>query len=666
MTGTRIAHINMARHSRFLILAFILCCLVCSMTLRADDPPTPREQFIAAWNAASRGDRSVFSHLPEQLKQYELFPYLAYEQLRYDRARVQPEVIGSFLEQHSDWAFAAGLRRSWLKTLGRQGKWPEFLRYYEAGNDTELRCYHARARLETGQHDGLLAEAQALWTAGKSQPDSCDPVFAWLDRNAGITADLAWERVFLAMAGGNARFTLYLARFLPGPERVWLQRWQDVNRAGYRNLGRSVNWPDQPRLRRIAAISIKQFAHSDAEKAWEFFGQLDTHFQWDPETRGSIIRDIALQSAVALTANAAAILESVPSAHRDDQLLQWWSRVALVSEDWASLKGVIDQMSPESRTDSRWRYWESRALEALGQTEEASKIRESLSREANYYGFLSADFLQKPYSICALEPGVNDQAILDLRQKDDISRALELRAAGLDNWALSEWSLAVARLSIDGLRTAAALAVEEEWHDRVIFALGNSGDRQFYDWRFPVLWESAVNTASGNLNLDAAWIHGVMRSESALAEGARSSAGALGLMQVTPGTARRLARVHGLPYRSSAQLKEGELNIRFGTLFMRDLLEKYNQNPVLVSGAYNAGPEAVDRWLNTRPRGDATIWVESIPYYETRDYIPRVLAFTTIYDWRLKNPVKRVSSRMPDLDSSTIKPVETTEVVCEA
>jgi soluble lytic murein transglycosylase len=235
----------------------------------------------------------------------------------------------------------------------------------------------------------------------------------------------------------------------------------------------------------------------------------------------------------------------------------------------------------------------------------------------------------------------------------------------MQDWALTEWSLAAARLDIEGLRTAAALAVEEGWHDRAIFALGNSGDRQFYEWRFPVLWEPRVKAEAGQNQLDASWVHGVMRSESALIEFARSSAGAIGLMQITPATALSLARQHGLAYRNSGQLTQADLNIQFGTQFMRDLMDKYGQNPVLVSAAYNAGPAAVNRWLKTRPLSETPVWIETIPYYETRDYIPRVLAFTAIYEWRLGLPVTRVSSRMPALDSSKLDPVETTSVVCE-
>jgi soluble lytic murein transglycosylase len=304
------------------------------------------------------------------------------------------------------------------------------------------------------------------------------------------------------------------------------------------------------------------------------------------------------------------------------------------------------------------------ADEKLGNADEALQIRDGLSRESTYYGFLAADRLNRPYSICPVEPTVTRQAIADLRMRPDISRALELRAAGLQSWAQSEWALATSRLDTEGLRSAAALAREESWHDRVIFSLGDSGDRQYYDWRFPLLWEQQVSAESAFNQIDPSWVHGVMRSESALSESARSSAGALGLMQITPATARRLSRKHGMPYKGTSQLREADLNIRFGTRFMRELLDRYDQNPVLVSGAYNAGPEAVDRWLGSRPRGEADAWIETIPYYETRDYIPRVLAFTAIYDWRMQQPVTRVSSRMPDLDSGNMINRQTTEVVC--
>jgi len=625
-----------------------------------------RTRFTEAWNAASRGDHEVFTRLPASLADYELFPYLVYEDLRHNRGRVQPAVIADFLARHADWAFAKGLRRAWLKTLGKQERWADILRYADGDPDTEVRCYRARAALETGRSDGLLEEARALWTAGRSQPKACDPLFAWLIESGGITPDLAWERIRLAMAGGEPRLTLYLARFVPPRDREWLGRWQEIERRGYRDLHRTATWPDEELTRMITAVSLRRLARRDAGAAWRAWSRLEGHFGWPAAIRGAILRDIALNSAVGLEEQALDIMAAVPPDFRDEQLLQWWARAALASGEWQTLQSVIGQMAPDTRSDGRWRFWQAVALEQLGEAGAAREIRDRLSRESSYYGFLAADALGLPYSICPAEPLVSEQAVTSLRARADFSRALELRAVGLENWALAEWSLAAARLDREGLRAAAALAREEGWHDRVIFSLGDSGDLQYYEWRFPLPWEDLVSAESSRNALEPSWVFGVMRSESALAEQARSSAGALGLMQVTPATARRLARQHGLAYHGSDQLRQAAPNIRFGTRFMRELLDRYGQNPVLVAGAYNAGPQVVDRWLEERPRGSAAAWVETIPYFETRDYIPRVLAFTAIYEWRMQQQVTRVSSRMPDLDSGNMGGRETTEVVCFA
>jgi soluble lytic murein transglycosylase len=135
-----------------------------------------------------------------------------------------------------------------------------------------------------------------------------------------------------------------------------------------------------------------------------------------------------------------------------------------------------------------------------------------------------------------------------------------------------------------------------------------------------------------------------------------------------PGTAEMLAKRHSFDYSGHQQLMRAEDNIRFGTAYLRDLLDRYDDNQVLVSGAYNAGPHVVDRWVKDRRTDDPAIWVETIPYFETRDYIPRVMAFTTIYDWRMNKPVSRVSSRMPEFDSAavggTMQGKETTDIVC--
>lgn len=657
---TRIAQHPSRTHGNCRVVLLLGCSMFFFQQACADE----LEQFRQAWKSASRGEHAAFTLQSQGLENYILYPYLVYEDMRHRRASVPPAVMASFLERHKDWAFSAGLRTSWQKTLGQQGQWKALRDYASDASDTTVRCLYTRSLIEGGFAPEALPVARSLWLAGKSQPDECDPVFSWLVSTNGITEVLAWERVRLAMLAGNSRLALYLARYIPETQRSWLDTWQILHRTHYRNLAQASSWPDEELPRMIAESSLLQLARRDPERAWETYEQLDGHFGWDENTRGGLHREIALQSAVSLSAGAPEILSTLPATHRDEQVLQWWARTALVGKDWATLAAVITQMPPESAADGRWRYWLAVATDYLGDSITATTIREQLASESSYYGFLAADLLNWPYTICPQEPEVRTDEIEQLRALPGVARALELRAAEMENWALAEWSIAMTKLNRQQLRAAAGLAHQEGWHDRAIFALGNSGDQRYYEWRFPLLWTREVGQEASDNKLDPAWVQGVMRSESALAENARSSAGALGLMQITPATAARLARRHGLTYRGSAQLEEAGSNIRFGTRFMRELLDRYNGNPVLVSGAYNAGPQAVDRWLDSRPRGDAASWIESIPYFETRDYIPRVLAFTAIYDWRMNQPVTRVSSRMPDLDSGKMGPPVTTQVVC--
>ena len=212
-----------------------------------------RELFVEAWESARAGDRSVFEAAGPQLTGYLLYPYWQYEDYRARRSRVPAAEMAAFLDAHEDWAFTAGLKKAWLKSLGKRGRWADLLAYGSESRDTEIRCQVARARIETGATEGLLPEVQGLWTVGRSQHDACDPAFEWLQSVDGITRDVAWERIRLAMREGNPRFTRYLSRFLPPADREWLTRWQDLNRTRYRRLDRTGSWPDNDLTRRSMA-----------------------------------------------------------------------------------------------------------------------------------------------------------------------------------------------------------------------------------------------------------------------------------------------------------------------------------------------------------------------------------------------------------------------------
>ena len=621
-------------------------------------------KFRIAWDAAAQGDYASFNRIKDSLQGYLLFPYLQYEDYRNRRSTVPVDEMSGFLETHKDWAFAPGLRDSWLKSLAKRGQWADLVAHSAGANNAVIRCLRAHGQIKLKKTDNVLNEAQDLWLVGKSQVDECDPVFAWLKKNDGIPESLAWRRIRLAMLANNRGLVRYLARFVPADQHYWLEQWLVLNRAGSSRLQQARRWPDNEVTRMITATSLHGLARNDAALAAKKFDLLDSHFDWGEARRAELLRDIALYSAVALENDTPLHMARVPIAYRDAQLLEWWTRFLLSRLDWSGVTTVIQQMPEETRNTDRWRYWLAQALLRSGQVADPPESLHQIADKANYYGFLAADELGLAYNICPRKPGV-DAAEIDLMAGlDGFRRALELRKAGLDRWATEEWILATRLLPVEKLKVAAALANRENWHDRAIFALGNSGDLQIYEWRFPLLWEAEIRREATANKLDPAWVYGTVRSESAMLETAQSSANALGLMQIIPDTGKRVARKHKLAWRNTAQLKTVAGNLPIGAAYMADLLKEYRHNPVLVSGSYNAGPRAVDRWLQTRPVVEAAIWIETLPYFETRDYIPRVLAFTTIYDWRLGGPVQRVTGRMPHIGSGKISINGSTEVVC--
>lgn len=644
----------------------MLLLIVFSGLVTASDSTKDHQlgQFKIAWEAAGKGDHDRFRQIKGGLKDYLLYPYLQYEDYRNRRAVVPADEMAAFLDTHQDWAFAPGLRAAWLKTLAKKGRWSDLVAYSEGVSNTVLRCQRARGQIILKQTDGVLTDAQSLWTVGKSQPDECDPVFAWLVKSDGIPESLAWERIELAIAAGNNGLAKYLARFVPDDQQDWVSDWYKQARAGYSKMERFGRWPDNDTTRMLALTSLHRLARNDADLAVKKLELLEDDFGWSESEKAALLRDIALYSAVALEDDTAAHMAKVPVIYRDSQLFEWWARFLLSRQDWSALSDVIGQMPEDTGNDDRWQYWQAQANLRSGQVKPPSEQLQELAGKANYYGFLAADELGLSYSICPQKPQVDAAEIERIAGIEGFQRALELRRAELDNWATSEWSLAANRIPTGDLRAVAALAHREDWHDRAIFALGNSGDLRFYEWRFPLAWEDDIKREAAANGLDPAWVFGTIRSESAMMERAQSSANALGLMQVTPATGKRVAKKHGIRWGGSARLKTADGNLPIGTAYMSDLLKDHDNNPVLVMGSYNAGPNAVKRWLNTRPMGEAAIWVETLPYYETRDYIPRVLAFTTLYDWRLGGPVKRISARMPHIESGKISVNGSVRVEC--
>jgi len=360
-----------------------------------------------------------------------------------------------------------------------------------------------------------------------------------------------------------------------------------------------------------------------------------------------VLQSIGLHAALLSHPQAAEWLAAVPTTAANADIRQWRVRTALGNEDWDGVLHWIEELTPTERQSDNWRYWRAYALDAKDRSGDAFTAFARLSEERSYYGFLAADRLQRPYRMNDARLDHQQSQLDTVEHIPGIVRARELYLAGKHTEARREWFHTTGSLPPGQLKLAALLAHRWGWHDRAILTASQAGYWSDLTLRFPLPHREAIFTYASQYDLDPALIYGVIRQESAFMEDARSPVGALGLMQLMPATGKRTARALKIRYRGSQALLHSDQNIRLGSAYLNKLLQRYNGSPVLAAAAYNAGPHRVSRWLPTDHSVPASLWVERIPFRETRSYVRRVLAYATVFEWRLERPLTRLSERMP-------------------
>lgn len=313
-------------------------------------------------------------------------------------------------------------------------------------------------------------------------------------------------------------------------------------------------------------------------------------------------------------------------ANPNDSQRGWALRAALREQDWQGVFDAFARLSPKQQSEDHWRYWQARALQALGRSSQAQAIFAELANGRGYHSFLAADRISQPYRFGDQPLSVDAQRVAEVARVPAIQRAGELYRLGRGWEARSEWYRGIAGMNGQQMRAAAQLASGWGWSDRAIATLAKSRDYNALALRFPLDHRSSVQQQAESNGLDPSWVYGVIRQESAFIADVRSPVGALGLMQLMPATGRRTARKINARLRHSNELKQPERNIQLGTAYLAEVKQRLGGNPVLATAAYNAGPHRVDRWLPPQPL-EASLWVELIPYKETRRYVKAVVAY---------------------------------------
>jgi soluble lytic murein transglycosylase len=626
---------------RFLVVPLLL--FASCVSAAAADPATHRAEFKRALEIAERGPPSDYAGAARALADHPLAAYLEYAYLRRQLDRIDAAPVRRFLQRHADLPIATTLRDAWLHALIRRKDWAAFRAFYVERGDLDLRCAALHARLIAGTDADFLDDAQALWLSGTSLPALCDPSFVALRVARRITLELVWRRIDLAIDADNAALVRFLARDLPGAQRTRAEAYAAFL-ASPSHTG-TLGWPRDARSARVATHALQRLAQRDPDAAEALFAALATPLKLAPEQRGAVLNQIALWSAASYLPASAARFARVPAEAFDARLHEWRAREALARGDLAAVRGAIAAMPAEQREEGRWRYIDAR-LRPAAERAVAHSAFAALATEPNYYGFLAADRLDLPYALCPLDPAGDAAQRKRVAELPGLVRALELHALDRPAWALREWDAAIAGLDAEQRRIAVDLADAEGWYDRAVFTLNSGDDLRYYALRFPLPHARHLRAEARRHGLDPAWVAALIRAESAWQAQARSHADARGLMQLLPGTAREEARRRGLPWRGASALYQPLTNITLGTAHLQEMLQRHDGRPYLATAAYNAGPQPVARWLAQRAPREPDLWIETIPYRETRDYVSRILAFSVVYDWRLQRDALPVTRRM--------------------
>lgn len=622
-----------------------------------------REAFRAAHAAAVDG--RDWRPLANGLESYPLYPYLEAAALEHDLAHADRAQIAAYLARYPELIPAQDLRRDELSSLAKQQDWTGFLSFYQPGLGDALTCDALQAKLAQGGKLDFQRDLAALWDK-TSLPDECGSVLDAANAQGLLTAQRVWGRIDRA-AEANAPSTIeQSAAWLASADAAIAMRLAGALRTPATFLKSADTLPDTPRTRQALTLALTHYAHhhdDDAEAAW---AKLSPHFAFDSAQRDRILAALALYSATDFEDDALAMLVALPASAQTDSTREWRVRVALARSDWNAAQAAIDALTPQQMEHDEWRYWRARVAQKLGHESAAQAGYAELARQTSFYGFLAADRAGLPYTICPEQLVADDAAQQRLLAVPGFARAFELFALDMLKPARREWSRVFHGLDDADRRQMALLAESRGWYDRAVFAFANADDTHLYEQRFPLADEAKVLDAARSAGIDPAWAYAIIRAESAWQTDAHSGADAYGLMQLLPVTAARVASHNGLPYGNARDLYDPAINIPLGTRYLATMAMRYDGNPWLASAAYNAGPHPVRRWVDARSALEPDVFIATIPYKETREYVGRVLSFETLYDWRMHGNALPITSRMPTIGTAYALPVEATRksVVC--
>ena len=649
----------------------VIAALLAAMPPSAAQAAAPRagatplsaadQAFLAARDAARNGDRAKLAQLAPQLASHPLAAYVEYWQLA-ARLRTDAAVaakVEEFQARYPDTYISDRLRLDWALALADRGDFTGFEREAATARLEHRRQPAAllrRAGASTATHRAPQLEVlardarQLLANTRDSAGEGCLALTEALLADGRISV---WDRV-RALVEQNQ---------LPTAKRIGARALDTAGKpVDPKLLAQAIDRPaaflvaHERRLsqiqRELAIVAIVRLARDSPSDAAEYANALNLHLT--PEQRGIVWGRIGHTGALRLLPEANEWYrrggENVgvgPDAARVDEVLEWQVRAALRAGEWRTVKATIDRMPPSLRADPTWTYWYGRALKAEGRPAEAQDHFARIALQFHFYGKLAAEELGIPIVLPMQAPAPTAEDIAPMARNPGFARAQKFYELGLRVEGNREWNWQLRGMSDRQLLAAAEYARSQLLLDRMINTSDRTRNEFDFTQRFPSPFRDAMAQYAAPLGLDETWVYGLIRQESRFIMDARSSVGAAGLMQLMPSTARYVARKMNVNDYAPGRVNERDLNLQLGTGYLKLVLDDLDGNPVLATAAYNAGPGRPRAWRATLVKPvEGAIFVETIPFSETRDYVKKVMSNTVYYAALFENKAQSLKQRM--------------------
>jgi len=604
-----------------------------------------RANFLLAEKFLEQGNEQAFLNLSEGLTDYPLYPLLRYQYLKNNL--VQTDNVLAFLTNYKDSRQANLLKPQWLDYLARQERWSEFIQNYESNDNTALACQFHWASYQTGRQQESLDAAKQLWLTGDTLPKECDSLLFALTLSPVITPDLMWQRFEMALGKDNVSLAEFVRRLMTQQDQgladIWLQvhkKPELIEIEGFLN-------PAQITHGRIFAHGVAKLVKANLELAMSLWDSKKPQFNLDQQIAQQVERKLAM--ALAFKRDGRAYYRLQQLGPIDPEVRDWRVRTALFEQNWSHVAEALAALTVEERQDPKWQYWQARTVEAMGDAIQAQAIYARVADDRSFYGFLAADTINKPHQLSSKPVFVVDSQLNELLSLADFRVIQELRAFNRDVEAQRHWWFTIKKLSKEQIMTAAKVAQQWRWDQVAIMTLVKANYWDDIELRFPVDYLPQVQGNGYSQQLQPSIIFGLMRQESMLDKNAQSAVGARGLMQIMPQTGKQIAQELNEKWLSDANLFNPDTNIRYGTYYFKKLLTKFNGHFPLAIAAYNAGPNNVSKWLPFDRSVPADIWMETIPFKETRKYVASVLSYSMIYQQRLQGGALKIKELLWDV-----------------